>query len=743
MKQVWKKIFHQMKNRLPRDISNVVKDLEPRKFGKVGLIWTIGLAIVFIAGAISYTVQIREGLGITAMRDYASWGIYISNFVFFVAISLVGSLISAILYLSGAKWGAVLNRIAEIIAVSSIFFAAVIVIVDTGRPDRLWHLIVYGRLQSPIIWDVVVVATYMVLSILLLFFPLIEDMHLINKYSVTNNKWLKKVYNFLSFHWVDSPQQKEIIRKSIRILAITIIPVAFAIHTVTSWLFATTYRPGWDSTNFGAYFVSGAFLAGAACVVIAMYVYRRAYHLQNYITKVHFDRMGKLTVLLALLYLYFNVNEYLIPGFKMKSGESGHLTELLTGEYSILFWSVIILGMIVPIVVMISKKGRKPLPMLIVAILIVVGAWFKRFLIVTPTLLNPFLPIQDVPDSYHHYFPTVLESLITLGSLAGVLLVMTGFTRLFPIIPIAEPIDYEERLNVKGKKSLVSKTVIATLFVLSLTLPSKAVDKSTAQMRLDYNKIDSSSYVTLQVRTRDGRKYLPAEGVIVNLFLNEESKQGMMGNVITDEEGKGIYILPGKFYNAYDTLTEWNFIARILGDSNLEDQRKYLKVKKAELQMDLIQEDSLHQVLVSLYEHTNGHLIPVPEIQIKIFVRRMFGLLPIDNGYAFTDDQGQVVVNYPNNIPADTSGNVSIVAKVIDHDDFGNITIEQNMKWGDAVNVEDILSKRTLWSTRSKAPFWLIVAANSVILGIWGVIIYLVYQLVRVNRIGKRQINIH
>ena len=139
-----------------------------------------------------------------------------------------------------------------------------------------------------------------------------------------------------------------------------IIPVAFCIHTVTSWLFATTYRPGWDSTNFGAYFISGAFLVGAGGVVVVMYVFRRAYQLEKYITDLHFDKMGRVVVLLALLYLYFNVNEYLIPAFKMKKSEEAHLTQLFAGEYAPMFWFAILVGMLIPIVILLFKKGRKP-----------------------------------------------------------------------------------------------------------------------------------------------------------------------------------------------------------------------------------------------------------------------------------------------------------------------------------------------------------------------------------------------
>ncbi|NOT50366.1 MAG: polysulfide reductase NrfD [Chitinophagaceae bacterium] len=414
------------------------------------MIWT-GILILFcLIGVYAYYRQLSKGLVVTNMRDYVSWGIYISNFVFFVAISLVGSLITAIFRLANIHWSTPLTRIAEIIAVSAITFASIIIIVDMGRPERLVNLVAHGRLQSPITWDVIVIGTYFFISLLLLYIPMLPDLKILNEQKNIKPGWIKRGYKFWGGFWKGTKEQSKISRRSIIILSIMIIPVAFCIHTVTSWLFATTYRPGWDSTNFGAYFVSGAFLVGAGAVIIAMYVFRKYYHLEKYITEKHFDRMGKALVLLAFLYLYFNINEYLVPAFKMKKPEEAHLTQLFAGEFAPLFWFAIIVGMVIPVIVLLFKKGRKPLPMFVIGIMVVVGAWFKRYLIVTPTLLHPFLPMQDVPQSYKHYFPSWEEWAIAIGTLAGALLIITIFVRLFPIIPIQETITEQNEKN-EGK----------------------------------------------------------------------------------------------------------------------------------------------------------------------------------------------------------------------------------------------------------------------------------------------------
>ncbi|WP_445731318.1 NrfD/PsrC family molybdoenzyme membrane anchor subunit [Mariniflexile sp.] len=437
-----------------KSFENLTNDLAPKKFGLYGKLWVGFLLIVIFAGVYGYYQQFTKGLVITGMRDYVLWGIYISNFVFFVAISLVGSLITAILRLSGVTWATPLTRIAEIIAVAAIIMGGLTIIIDMGRPDRIYNLFLHGRLQSPIVWDVIVVTTYLTISLLLLFFPLLPDFKILSD-KFQSNKKLSNIYKKLSLNWNGNFHQRRIYNWSIKTLSVLIIPVAFGIHTVTSWLFAATYRPGWDSSNFGPYFIAGAFVAGAAAVIAVMYVLRRTHNLQEYITDFHFDIMGKLLVLLILVYLYFNVNEYLVPALKMTKGESEHLNALFTGEESYLFWTVILGGLVIPTILLLFKKMRKPLPMFIIGIAVVVGAWWKRYIIVVPTLLHPFLPIQGVPKSWHSYSPTPLEWLITWGTLAGALLIVTLLVRYVPVIPIHE--IAEERGIVEPKEIITDE----------------------------------------------------------------------------------------------------------------------------------------------------------------------------------------------------------------------------------------------------------------------------------------------
>ena len=431
----------------------IISDLVPKKFGGLDAIWTWFLIVVIIVGIIAYIDQLIKGQEVTNMRDYALWGIYISNFVFFVATSFVGTVTVAILRLTNNSWRTPLVRIAEIISVAAIVMAGITIMIDMARPDRLLNLFLHARLQSPITWDVVIIPTYIVISLLLLYFPLLPDFAILKNYFKNKNPRHSRWYGRLSLNWTGNKVQKALQEKSIRIIAIMIIPIGLLLQTIDAWLFSTTYRIGWDSTNFAPYFISGALVAGIGALVAVIYVVRRYKKLENYITDFHFDKLGKLLVLACLIYLYFNINEYVIPLFTSKKGELIHLETLFTGSYAPLFWSVTIIGLIVPIIILLFKKGRKPLPMFYVGLVVVIGSWWKRFVIVTPTLLHPFLPIQGVPESWHHYFPSLHEWLITIATLAMALLIITVLVRYLPVIPIQRTIDELDLINDKDKNT--------------------------------------------------------------------------------------------------------------------------------------------------------------------------------------------------------------------------------------------------------------------------------------------------
>src|SRR5574341_842906 len=315
-------------------------------WGMYAAVAALGAIIAF--GAYAYFVQLRDGLAVTGMRDTVSWGLYITNFVFFIGISHVGALLSSILRLTGAKWRHPITRMAEAITFSALLMGAIMPFVDLGHPERALNLITHGRLQSPILWDIVSITTYLTGSTLFLLLPLIPDLALLRDKLTHAPRWRRWLYRMLALGWRGTPDQHVRLERAMNTMAVLILPIAVMVHTVVSWIFAMTLRPGWNSTIFGPYFVAGALASGAASVIVAMAVFRKFYHLENFITVRHFRNMAVLVLVLDLVYLYFNLAEYATTAYKMELSEKALLFDLFSGPLAPVFWFTQVVGLFVP-----------------------------------------------------------------------------------------------------------------------------------------------------------------------------------------------------------------------------------------------------------------------------------------------------------------------------------------------------------------------------------------------------------
>jgi Ni/Fe-hydrogenase subunit HybB-like protein len=390
------------------------------------------------------------------MRNYVSWGLYISTFVFFIGISHSGTLVSAILRITKQEWRRPITRSAELLTFVSLLFGGIQPIIDLGRPDRIANLVIFGRVQSPLMWDVISICTYFAGSTVFLFLPMIPDMALCrDRLTVCNSrykKFKKWLYTFMSIGWKGTKTQWHRLELSMTIMTIVIIPVAVSVHTVVSYIFAMTLRPGWNSTVFGPYFVVGALYSGSAGVILGMAAFRKLYHLEKYITSKHFDLMGRIVLALTMIYAYLNLNEYWIPAYKMATAEGHLLSDLFYGSYSKAFWTCQFGTVLLPIVIMSFPKGRSIKMLSAVCIVIVAGAWVKRYLIVVPTLLHPYMPIQEVPGTWSSYFPNYVEFSVTAACLAGIFLVITLFSKLFPMMAVWE---VEEGIQIEHDRQAI------------------------------------------------------------------------------------------------------------------------------------------------------------------------------------------------------------------------------------------------------------------------------------------------
>ena len=285
--------------------------------------------------------------------------------------------------------------------------------------------------------------------------------------------------------------------------------------------------------------------------------------------------------------------------------------------------------------------------------------------------------------------------------------------------------------------------LLSFLFVVLISINSSYAQEEKASIRISLEYYQTNNGVpTLKtlVRTRSGRRYEPVQGVIVNLFLNEETKNGMMGNITTDESGRGEYILPDKFFPAFDTLNQMTFIARVLNDPNYEDKTEELEISKSILELQTDEEDSAKHVTLKLvYFDESGDKIPMEEVDLKLYVKRMLGNLPVGGDYIMTDENGEAVIEFPNDIPGDKNGMITIIGRLENHDELGNVEMTKEINLGIPLPKEQA-SERTLWAPRDKAPLWLLIFPNLLLLGIWAVIFYLIFQLYKINKEGKTSV---
>src|SRR6266571_6619646 len=262
------------------------------------------LGIIVLAGVGSWMYQMWNGLAVAGIRWPVFWAFYITNFVFWIGISLAGTLISAILRLVNAGWRRPITRCAEAITVFALMIGSMFPIIHLGRPWLFFWLIPYPNerliwpnFRSPLMWDFMAINTYLIGSVTYLYLPMIPDM------AVARDKargWRKKLYRTLALGWRGTERQWVRLEKAIGIMALIIIPVAVSVHTIVSWDFAMTIMPMWHSTIFGPYFVVGAIFSGIAALLIAMVMVRKYFHLEHYLLPIHFDNLAKMLFTMSL-----------------------------------------------------------------------------------------------------------------------------------------------------------------------------------------------------------------------------------------------------------------------------------------------------------------------------------------------------------------------------------------------------------------------------------------------------------
>jgi len=425
-----------MAQKTPEQITDdLLRPLE----GASGRYWT---ALAFFGGIVvaalcAFGWQVYAGLGVSGLRRPVFWGFYITNFVFWIGLSHAGTLISAILRLANATWRRPVTRCAEVITVFALSIGATFPIIHLGRPWLAFWMFPYPsergiwpNIRSPLLWDFFAINTYLLGSVTFLILPMIPDMALIRDRATGLRK---KIYSIVAVGWRGTPKQWHRLESAMQIMAVAVIPVAVSVHSIVSWDFAMAPVPAWHSTIFAPYFVCGAIFSGIAALIIAMALLRKFLHLEDYLLRIHFENLGKLLLVMSLLWFYFVFAERLTVWYGNDPSEMTVFWVTQTGSFSPLFWLMVICNFVIPFPILAIKKLRTITGCVIASIGVVIGMWLERFLIIVPSLSHKYLPY-----SFGTYRPTWVEITITVGTFSAMVLLYMLFAKTVPIISIWE-----------------------------------------------------------------------------------------------------------------------------------------------------------------------------------------------------------------------------------------------------------------------------------------------------------------
>ena len=402
-----------------------------------GYTWILFLLIVIGVGVYAFLSQVIYGHIVTGMRDNVVWGVYIVNFIFFMGISYAGALISGTLHLFKTAWRKPVIRMAELITVIALLIGPCFILLCIGRLDKLYYLVLFGRIQSPITWDVIAISTDIFGCFIFLYLSILRDIALLRDDELLQlPKWRKKIYKILALGYTGTEEQQFRLNRAADIMATMVIAIAIIVYSVLAWIFSVTLQPGWHSTIFGPYFVIAAVYSGSAVLILAMWVFRKVYHLEAYITKKHFVAVGLIMLVLAAFFGYFTFSDYLTKWYGSEKNDE-LLIQLLFKEF---YWPFIIsnyVGVLLPLLVVGIARFRTITNITLTAIVVVIALWLNRYIIVVPTLESPYLPIQDARPEWLNYSATWVEWSLTAAGVAVFCLLFTVASKFIPIVPVS------------------------------------------------------------------------------------------------------------------------------------------------------------------------------------------------------------------------------------------------------------------------------------------------------------------
>ena len=403
--------------------------------------WVVGFAIAFALTMMLFYalgVLFLTGVGIWGNNVPVGWAFDIINFVWWIGIGHAGTLISAILLLLRQRWRTSINRFAEAMTLFAVACAGLYPLIHVGRPWVAYWLLPYPntmgllpQFRSPLMWDVFAVSTYATVSLMFWFVGLLPDLATLRDRA--RNVVFKKIYGFLAMGWRGSAMHWHRYEVCYLLLAGLATPLVVSVHTVVSFDFAVSLIPGWNATIFPPYFVAGAIYSGFAMVMTLSIPIRKFYGLEDFITMRHLDNMAKVMLATGLIVAYGYMMETFMAWYSGSEYEMFMVHNRFAGPYAFWYWMLVACNVVIPQLLWFPKVRANPLALWILSIVVNVGMWLERFVIIVTSLHRDYLP-----SSWGMYAPTRYDWMTYVGSIGLFLALLFLFIRFLPLISIFE-----------------------------------------------------------------------------------------------------------------------------------------------------------------------------------------------------------------------------------------------------------------------------------------------------------------
>src|SRR5579863_2296987 len=403
--------------------------------------WFLGFGVAFLLTmmmlfAIGYLFA--RGVGIWGITIPIGWGFAIVNFVWWIGIGHAGTLISAILLLLRQSWRNSINRFAEAMTLFAVACAGLFPILHTGRPWLAYWLMpipntmsLWPQFRSPLDWDVFAVSTYLTISLVFWYVGLIPDLASLRDQA--KKKYQQVIFGMMSFGWRGSAFHWARYEKACLLLAGLSTPLVVSVHTIVSFDFAVGIVPGWHTTIFPPYFVAGAIYSGFAMVLTLMIPVRHFYGMQDFVTMRHLNNMAKLTLTTGMVVAYGYMMEAFYGWYSSNTYEFFMIKNRMLGPYAPAYWTLILCNIITPQFLWFKRIRTSVFTLWVISLIVNVGMWLERFVIVVTSLHRDFLP-----SSWQMYYPTIWDIFTYVGTLGFFMTAIFLFVRVLPMISIFE-----------------------------------------------------------------------------------------------------------------------------------------------------------------------------------------------------------------------------------------------------------------------------------------------------------------